>query len=105
MARKNQGNCALCRRNGPLSFHHLIPRQVHSNKWFKSRFSREQMGAGIDICRDCHAALHKFVPDHKQMGRDYNTVKKLLGHPDLGRFIEWIRKRDTGRIRTRPPAG
>ena len=102
MSRKHAGQCALCERRGPVSFHHLIPRRNHANKWFKKRYSREQMASGIDLCDDCHRALHKFI-DHKSLGREYNTVPAIRSHPHMKTFIEWVRDRDTARIRTRRP--
>jgi len=97
-------NCALCGRERRLTFHHLIPRTLHSNKWFKKHFSRAEMNAGIDVCRDCHRAIHKLI-DRKELGREYNTAAKLLEHPELSKFVAWIRGRNTSRIRTRRPAG
>ena len=96
--------CALCGRERRLTFHHLIPRTLHSNKWFKKNYSRAEMNEGIDVCRDCHRAIHKFI-DRKELGREYNTVGKLREHPELGKFVAWIRGRNTSRIRTRRPAG
>jgi hypothetical protein len=104
MARDRDGHCDLCGRRRTLTFHHLVPRQLHRNKWFRKRFTREQMNAGIDICPDCHRAVHQYI-DRKELGRTYNTRERLLDHPQLGRFIAWIRGRDTSRIRTRAPAG
>ena len=43
--------CRLCRSEESDNFHHLIPRSVHSNKWFRKRFTREVMRQGIDVCR------------------------------------------------------
>lgn len=91
--------CELCHRRRPLTFHHLIPRTLHSNKWFKKNFTREQMAAGLNVCRDCHGAIHRFIPE-KRLGREYNTRKKLLAEPQVAQFVAWIAKRDTGRVRT-----
>lgn len=95
--------CRLCGRDGALTFHHLVPRTLHRNKWFRKHFTREQLHVGIDVCRDCHSAIHRFVPDHKQLGRQYNTVQKLREHPEIANFVTWIRGRRTGRVRTRRP--
>ena len=104
----SEGSCAtlceLCGRDERLTFHHLVPRTVHSNKWFRKNFTRAEMAAGIDLCRDCHAAVHKFIPDQKELGRYYNSRAKLLEHPQVARFVGWIAKRRPGsRVRTRPP--
>ena len=50
--------CGLCGAEEELTFHHFIPRTLHSNKWFKKRYTREEMQAGIDVCRECHDLIH-----------------------------------------------
>ncbi len=86
------GHCALCGREAKLTFHHLIPRTLHRNKWFKKQYTRQQMSSGIDVCRECHAAVHR-IADHKQLGREYFTRERLLEHPELAKFITWVRKK------------
>ena len=87
--------CELCARVTRIGTteHHLIPRTCHRNKWFKKRYSREQMQRTISVCRDCHAAIHRFVPREKELGRHHNTVETLLAHDQIGRFVEWVRHR------------
>ncbi|MHC4402381.1 MAG: hypothetical protein ACYTG0_22170 [Planctomycetota bacterium] len=85
--------CELCRCEEASTFHHLIPRTVHGNKWFKKRFTREQMRSGIDVCAECQKTVHKLIDDEKQMGRHYNTLEKLLTHPGVARYVEWKTKK------------
>lgn len=89
-----QRPCELCGRvtKGGTNEHHLIPRTCHSNKWFKKNFPRERMAATIDVCRDCHRAIHRLEPDEKRLGREFNTIDKLLAHPQIGKFVRWVRK-------------
>lgn len=94
------GACELCARARELTFHHLIPRTTHSNKWFKKNFTREEMARGLDLCADCHSAIHTLVPSEKELGRSYNTREALLDHPELARFVEWVATR-TGKRRYR----
>ena len=35
--------CQLCESEEAYNFHHFIPRTLHSNKWFKSRYSKQEM--------------------------------------------------------------
>ena len=100
MARSKQGHCALCQREDSLTFHHLIPKTLHSNKWFKKNFTRQDMCRGIDLCRDCHGAVHRFITE-KQLGREFNTLEALAAHPDVAKFVAWIAPRRPGRVRTR----
>jgi hypothetical protein len=72
--------------------HHLIPRTCHSNKWFRKRFTGEQMRETVSLCRDCHRSIHKLIPSEKELGRDYHTIEMLLGHDQLSRFVDWVRR-------------
>ena len=85
--------CELCRRQVPSTTrHHLIPRTVHKNKWFRKQYTREEMNQTIDLCRDCHGQIHKFI-SHKEMARSYNSIEKLLNHEHVCNFVEWLRSR------------
>ena len=86
--------CDLCQREVKrgTTEHHLIPRAMHSNKWFKKRYSREQMRRTVPLCRDCHRAVHNLVPSEKQLGRELNTIEALLAHPEIAKFVGWIAK-------------
>ncbi len=85
--------CELCEAEAAHNFHHLIPRTLHSNKWFKKRYTAEQMRVGLHLCKACHRAVHDLVPSEKALGRHYNTAEKLAGHPDVARYLEWKRRR------------
>ena len=102
MTTQRTATCELCARQRPITFHHLIPRTTHSNKWFKKNFTREQMQTGLDLCSDCHSAIHRFIPSVKELGRSYNTKAALLEHEDLAGFVTWVAKREgKTRYRTR----
>lgn len=97
-------DCEFCERELPLTFHHLIPRTLHTNKWFKKKYTRDEMKkGGVYLCRDCHSAVHRFVPSEKALGRSYNTAELLLEHPEIAKFVKWISKRNTSRVRMRVP--
>lgn len=84
--------CALCGREQPLTFHHLIPRKLHRKKRFLNRFGKEEMKKrGIDICRKCHAAIHCFW-DEKTLGEEYNTKEKLMQTEEMQKFVAWVKK-------------
>lgn len=86
--------CRLCEREmlESTTEHHLIPRCCHRNKWFRKRFTREQMSETIPLCHDCHRAIHVFIPDEKRLGRQYHSVELLTEHPKLARHLSWVRK-------------
>ena len=35
-----------------------------------------------------------FVPDEKDLGRYYNTKKLLLAHPEIAKFVKWVKKQN-----------
>jgi len=95
------GTCALCcRSERVLTAHHLIPRTLHRNRWFKKNFSREQMNETVDLCRDCHSAIHRFV-DEKTLGREVNTLEALRDHPEIAKFVAFVARQRSERTRTR----
>lgn len=85
--------CELCQIDEATSFHHLIPRTLHRNRWFKKNFSREQMHSGIEVCRLCHRTIHEFVTE-KELGRNYHTIDLLLAQPDIAKYVAWRRRRE-----------
>ena len=86
--------CELCEREvSSTTRHHLIPRTVHKNKWFRKTYTKEQLHETIDLCKDCHRQIHKFI-SHKDLGRFYNSKTKLLTHDQVLSFVTWLRKRE-----------
>lgn len=84
--------CALCGSDRLITFHHLIPRSCHGNKWFRKRFARQDMRErGIAICRRCHSFIHKKFSE-KELGRELNTLDKLLADETVQTFVAWARR-------------
>ena len=53
------------------------------------------MDKGIMICKhDCHKQIHVLIPE-KDMGRKYNTIKLLLEHEEVRKYINWVKIRTT----------
>ena len=50
------------------------------------------MAETVSLCRDCHNAVHRFVPKEKDLGRYYNTIDSLLRLPKLAKFVAWVAK-------------
>ena len=87
--------CELCGSSEDyLNFHHLIPRTLHSNKYFEKMYDKTYMkDNGVWICKAfCHKQVHEFI-EEKEMGKNYNTLEKLRNHPDVLKYIEWRKKR------------
>lgn len=92
MSKGKHGNCEMCSRETELTFHHLIPKTCHKNSWFKKNFTRDDMKRGINVCNECHFAVHKFISE-KELGRNFNTLEKIMEHKLVRGFVEWIAKR------------
>lgn len=103
MPRLQNGTCELCGRDKmSVSFHHLIPQTLHRNAWFRKNFTlREMQTRGLNVCRECHHAIHQFIPREKDLGRHYNTREALLAHEKVARHVEWIARRPFQRHRVR----
>lgn len=100
---KKTSPCALCgRRVDQLTRHHLIPRTRHKSRQNKKRFSRTEVKERIALlCRPCHKYIHAVLSE-KELETEYNTIEALQAHPDIRKFIAWIRRQPVNRsIRVR----
>lgn len=82
--------CAMCERPMNLTAHHVIPRVTHA-KYLKKGYTREFLNTCIMICRQCHSKIHS-VEDEKTLARDYNTLDKIVAHPEIARWIAYAKK-------------
>lgn len=79
------GLCPLCDRemirgSSSLNEHHLVPK----------------MYGGVEtyfIHRVCHSKIHSVFSE-KELAREFFTFEKLRDHPEIARFILWVRKQD-----------
>lgn len=84
--------CETCKRNKDLESHHLIPKSNHANSWFKKNFTKYEMkNRRIDVCRDCHVAIHKRS-NNKILGREFNTLDKILSDEKLINMFKFFSK-------------
>lgn len=78
-------DCELCTRElvpGPsIDEHHLIPKLKGGRK-----------GPKVTIHKVCHAKIHSLFTE-AELARVYNTVEKLLEHPDIQNFVNWVKKK------------
>jgi len=86
--------CSLCGLEcDRYTEHHLIPKTVHSNKWFKKRYTREQMNKTTPVCRECHHAIHDLIPSEKDLGRKYNTIQGLKSNAKIKKYLKWKKRK------------
>ena len=86
--------CELCGREELCNEHHLIPRKCHSKKWFRNRFTKEEMQTRLAmLCECCHDEVHRLIPNEVELGKEFNTVELLLTHPQVSKYAEWRARR------------
>lgn len=86
--------CELCGRENQVNFHHLIPRTLHTNKWFKKRYTKAELSKGIMVCKyTCHREIHNQITE-KELGKNFNTLEKLLQHHIISKYVIWIKKQN-----------
>lgn len=79
---KNKLQCTLCHREVPdaryLEKHHSVP---------------AAKGGKITevVCIDCGDQIHQLFTNN-ELRDSYNTIEKLRVHPDVQRWIQWVRK-------------
>jgi 5-methylcytosine-specific restriction endonuclease McrA len=87
---EEEGLCPICDREMPLTFHHLIPRTTHE-KYLKKGYTMKQLSTGVMLCRPCHSAVHK-AEDEFSLAADWNTLEKILTHPDVIKWQNYAKK-------------
>ncbi|NLR92682.1 hypothetical protein HGP29_15795 [Flammeovirga sp. SR4] len=88
---QKEGICELCEKESYITFHHLIPKSTHKNKWFRKNFDIEDMRhRGINVCRKCHSYIHKLYSE-KELGRRLNTLESIKNDEQIMRYVEWAK--------------
>jgi hypothetical protein len=102
--------CGLCGREvQKLTRHHLVPRTRHKNiknKRNNKALDRQALLQTVGLCAPCHRHVHATIPN-KELEREYNTLEALKAHPEIDKFVEWIKRKPhgTAAARTRRRAG
>ena len=76
--------CPLCGREIPPdleSRHHLIP-----------RLKGGKHGPIAILHEICHGKIHSVFTE-AELARDWNSIERLLTHPEIVRFVRWVAKR------------
>lgn len=83
VAAESLGECPLCGRPmvaGPsIDRHHWVPRSAGGGAW-----------TWMHVV--CHRMLHRLFTDAELAG-PYADAEALRGHPDIRRFVAWVRRK------------
>lgn len=83
--------CPICKRNIPEEYqeeHHLIPRQVSR----RNKYAKIDVKETANVCKNCGDQIHKLF-SIKELADNYNTIEKILMHPDIQKWASWIGKK------------
>jgi hypothetical protein len=94
MKPEKDGHCELCKREVDLSFHHFIPKKMHSKRVVKMKFGKDFLDHyGCWVCNDCHKMIHRTFT-HDQLAFEYNNLQLLKQYPVMSKFINWVKKQN-----------
>lgn len=86
--------CQICEREHlPLTYHHLIPRQMHAKAVRRGWAQQWELQKVAWLCRACHSFVHK-IATNEELARELNTIETLVERDDVRRWAGWI-----GRVR------
>ncbi|MBM7554096.1 hypothetical protein JOC33_003009 [Thalassobacillus pellis] len=51
------------------------------------------MGPTVQLCGACHRQIHALF-HNDELARFYHTVERIADHPDVERYLRWVRKQD-----------
>ena len=86
------GTCPLCNREIPAgaeSRHHLIP---ETSKSVKNKYSTVAKKETVDLHEVCHRKVHSLFTN-RELAQTYNSVNLIAAHPDIQKFVKWVRKK------------
>ena len=95
-----EGECELCYREMPLTFHHLIPKEVHARyvgKKLPTLLTKDEptkeflSSHGTLVCRPCHSAIHRTA-SNEELAASYCTLAALQQHPRLQKWAVFAQK-------------
>ena len=86
--------CGLCAREGlKLTAHHLIPKAVHRKQRYRRLYGLDDMRTRLlMVCRPCHNAIHRCIPDEKDLALHYPTREALLENAQLAKQVRYLSK-------------
>jgi hypothetical protein len=84
--------CEICGRDWiTLTYHHLIPREVHDKVVKRGWHRKDQLNNVAWLCRPCHNFVHEFA-SNEDLARHYYTTELLLEQDDVTAFARWAAK-------------
>lgn len=84
--------CEICDRTQlPLTYHHLVPREMHERVLKRGWHSEWQLNKVAWLCRACHSFVHR-VATNEELARSYFSIDLLLEREDIQKWASWASK-------------
>ncbi|KAI7526366.1 hypothetical protein KC331_g17004 [Hortaea werneckii] len=86
--------CEICdREHLPLTYHHLIPRQMHDKAVKRGWHKEWELNKVAWLCRACHSFVHR-IASNEELARELFSVEALMEREDVVKWAQWV-----GRVR------
>jgi len=86
--------CEICDRDWiPLTYHHLIPKQVHEKALKRHWHEEWKLNSVAWLCRACHSFVHRLA-SNEVLAKELCTVGLLLEREEVQTWAKWV-----GRVR------
>ena len=89
--------CIFCKRLVTrTSEHHLIPQMKIGSRKNRRRLKEGEIeDKTVTACLPCHGHVHTLFTE-KELEIEYNTVEKIMQHPDMAKFVKWVSNKPDG---------
>lgn len=88
--------CELCERPEELTKHHLIPRSEWHKNRHRKKYTRQEMAQlAAYVCRPCHEQIHMLFTNF-QLANEFEIIEKLRQHPEIQKWLTFIKTKQTG---------
>ncbi|OQN98908.1 hypothetical protein B0A48_15254 [Cryoendolithus antarcticus] len=86
--------CEICAREQlPLTYHHLIPREIHAKAVKRGWHAEWELNKVAWLCRQCHSFCHK-IATNEELAKELFSIELLLEREDVRKWAMWV-----GRVR------
>jgi 5-methylcytosine-specific restriction endonuclease McrA len=84
--------CEICgREHLPLTYHHLIPRQMHEKALKRGWHKEWELQKVAWLCRACHSYIHRILTN-EELAKEWYEVEKLMDRDDVQKWANWVGK-------------
>lgn len=84
--------CEICERDWiPMTYHHLIPKAVHTKVLKRGWHEERQLNSVAWLCRACHSFVHRMA-SNEELAKNYYTVELICEREEVQKWAMWVGK-------------